>query len=116
MIDPKSKAPAMGRVRLRYATHESPWKGSPKHEPMDGSMTVGNVYEVEVLMLDANNEALNQCEVTDDQGQRIRILQGHFRPTAQTPTGANEPSGAGSGSLGGHSNRPVVPRLALTIH
>jgi len=67
----------MWNVRLRCVTLKCPYRddwADIEH------LTVGQVYEVEVLAL-SYNEALNQCEVTNDLGERVRVLQGHFRPT-----------------------------------
>ena len=43
-------------------------------------LTVGKVYNVIILVLANCNDTLNQCEVINDKGERMRVLQGHFEP------------------------------------
>lgn len=73
----------MFTAKLTYITHECPiedWR------PLDeGVMTLGKTYEVTVSAL-RFNEKTNQCEVTNDRGERMRILQGHFAPAYDTQT------------------------------
>lgn len=73
-------------MKLRYVTHKSPWKGSPKHEDLTADlMTLGKTYDVTSIYftrgdLEARVEAdkCGQCEVVNDKGERMRILLGHF--------------------------------------
>lgn len=61
--------------KMRCTTLKCPYR---EDWPDIENMTVGKEYDVEVLFPWPANPGTTQCEVTNDQGERMRILLGHF--------------------------------------